>query len=62
MSASHRAKELGAKSLKQIAEAWGTTTQALSYQHKENPHKFDIIVSGVLNLRSKSQNNTSNKL
>lgn len=48
MKPANRAKELGAKSLNQIAEIWGTSVQALHYQFKENPHKFDIIVLGSL--------------
>lgn len=45
-----RAKELGAKSLSQVANHWGTTAQALYYQSRENPKKFEIIVRGVVSL------------
>ena len=47
---SKTAKQLGAKSLAQVAEHWGTTVQALHYQHKTNPKKFEIIVRGVVSL------------
>ena len=47
-----RAKHLGAKSLAKVAEHWGTTVQALHYQHKANPKKFEIIVRGVVSLEA----------
>lgn len=51
------AKLLGAKSLAQVAGHWGTTVQALHYQHKANPKKFEIIVRGVVSLINEETKN-----
>lgn len=48
MTAAKRAKQLGAKSLKQIAIEYGCTVQNLSAKIKSHPHQFDIIVLGVI--------------
>ena len=48
MTAAKRAKQLGAKSLKQITEAWGCTPQNIRNTFNARPHQFDIIVLGVL--------------
>lgn len=49
-----RAKELGAKSLKQIADEFGCSVENLGHKFKTKPHQFDIIVQGVLlNLKNK---------
>jgi len=48
MTASKKAKALGAKNLQQVAEAYGCTPQTISYMHRENPDKFEIIVLGVV--------------
>lgn len=49
MTPSRRAKELGAKSLKQVAEKFGCTVDNLNAKFKSKPHQFDIIVRGVVN-------------
>jgi hypothetical protein len=48
VTAAKRAKELGAKSLQQITDAWGCTPQNIRNTFKTRPHQFDIIVLGVL--------------
>lgn len=44
-----RAKQLGAKSLKQIAQAWGCDVSNLHHKFKSNREQFEIIVIGVVN-------------
>lgn len=48
ITAAKRAKQLGAKSLQQITDAWGCTPQNIRHTFKTRPHQFDIIVLGVL--------------
>lgn len=48
-----RAKQLGAESLKRVAEVFGCTVQNLRHKHKHKPHQFDIIVLGVVNIDTK---------
>jgi isocitrate/isopropylmalate dehydrogenase len=50
MTPSKRAKQLGAKSLKQVADNFGCTVDNLNAKFKSKPHQFDIIVIGVVNL------------
>ena len=50
MTPSKRAKELGAKSLKQVADLFGCTVDNLNAKFKSKPHQFDIIVLGVVSL------------
>lgn len=45
---SKRAKELGAKSLKQVADAFGCTVDNLNHKFKNKQYQFDIIVLGVI--------------
>lgn len=49
MTPAKRAKQLGAKSLKQIADAWGCDVSNLHHKFKAKPKHFDIIVRGVVN-------------
>ena len=44
-----RAKQLGAKSLKQIAKAWGCDVSNLHHKFESNREQFEIIVIGVVN-------------
>lgn len=53
MTPSKRAKELGAKSLKQVADSFGCTVDNLNAKFKSKPHQFDIIVIGVVNEPNK---------
>lgn len=58
MTPAKRAKELGAKSLKQVADTFGCTVDNLNAKFKSKPNQFDIIVLGVvslLNLKELSQ-------
>ena len=48
MTASKKAKELGAKSLAQVSEVYGCTPQNLSYMYRNSPEKFEIVVLGVV--------------
>ena len=50
MTPAKRAKELGAKSLKQTADSFGCTVDNLNAKFKSKPHQFDIIVLGVVSL------------
>lgn len=50
MTPAKRAKELGAQSLKQVAETFGCTVQNLSAKFKSNSKQFDIIALGVVSL------------
>lgn len=50
MTAAKRAKELGAKSLQQVADEYGYTVQGMRKMHSDYPHRFDIIVFGVVRL------------
>lgn len=52
MTPAKRAKELGAKSLNEVAQEFGCTVQNLSAKFKSNPNQFDIIVLGVVSLLS----------
>lgn len=47
---SKRAKQLGAHSLKQVAEVFGCTPDNLKAKFKAKPHQFDIIVLGVVEV------------
>lgn len=53
MTPAKRAKQLGAKSLNQVAKSFGCTVQNLSLKFKSNPNQFDIIVLGVVSLANK---------
>lgn len=46
MTASKQAKEAGFKSLAQVAELFGVTTQCLRNWHKDEPVKFKIVLFG----------------
>lgn len=48
MTAAEEAKELGFKSLTQVAEMFGVTTQCLRNWHKDEPNKFLIVLHGCL--------------
>lgn len=50
MTPSKRAKQLGAHSLKQVAEVFGCTPDNLKAKFKVKPHQFDIIVLGVIEV------------
>jgi len=50
MSASKRAKELGADSLRWVAEAYGCSESALHKSYRDNPGRFDIKVAGCVSL------------
>lgn len=50
MTPAKRAKQLGAKSLKQIADAWGCDVSNMHHKFKAKPKHFDIIVLGVVKL------------
>lgn len=43
-----RAKQLGAPSLKIVAEYWGVTVQGISQMFYRNEAKFEIVVLGVV--------------
>ena len=42
------AKQLGAKSLKQVSDAWGCDVSNLHHKFKSNREQFEIIVLGVV--------------
>lgn len=48
MTYSQRAKQLGAKSVKQVADEFGCTPENLRLKFKSKPHQFDIIVMGAV--------------
>ena len=48
MTPAKRAKQLGAKSLKQVADKFGCTVENLHMKFKSKPYQFDIIVRGVV--------------
>ena len=48
MTASKRAKALGAKSLNQVAEVYGCTPTNLDHMNRNHPCKFEVIVLGVV--------------
>lgn len=63
MTPAKRAKQLGAQSLNQVAEAFGCTIQNMSAKFYANPHQFDIIVLGVVIMeRMKYQDKTVSSL
>tara|TARA_R110000823_G_scaffold200840_1_gene331819 strand:+ start:464 stop:646 length:183 start_codon:yes stop_codon:yes gene_type:complete len=53
MKASEQAKAAGFKSLAQVAELFGVTTQCLRNWHKNENDKFEIVLVGCVhfNLR-----------
>lgn len=55
MTPSKRAKELGAPSLKWVAEQWGCTARNLEIKLKTKPWQFDIIVAGAVALGQKAE-------
>lgn len=59
MTPGKRAKQLGAKSLNEVAEAFGCTVQNISAKFYANPHQFDIIVLGVV-VMERVKNEKSN--
>lgn len=50
MTAAEEAKALGFKSLTQVAELFGVTTQCLRNWHKDERDKFDIVLIGCVHL------------
>ena len=48
MTASEAAKAQGFKSLIQVAELFGVTTQCLRNWHKNDPDKFEIVLLGCI--------------
>lgn len=48
MTPAKRAKQLGAKSLKQVAYAYGCTVENMRIKFYKKPHQFEIIVLGVV--------------
>lgn len=48
MTASQRAKSLGARSLQQVSLATGVSPQTLSNWHKNKPLLFRCVVLGVV--------------
>jgi len=48
MTASQQAKQLGFKSLAQVAELFNVTTQCLRNWHKDEPEKFEMVLHGCL--------------
>jgi len=53
MTPAKRAKQLGAPSLKMVAEAWGVTMQGISQMYYRTPDKFEIVVLGCIAKLSK---------
>ena len=51
MSASHRARELGATSLKDIASAIGKHVTTLHNWYNDNPILFEMVVIGYVVLK-----------
>lgn len=50
MSASNRAKELGAKRMSEIVEFYGNTAQTMRNVYARNPDAFDAMVIGYLKV------------
>ena len=50
MSASIRAKDLGAKSLRWVSERYGISESGLQKAYRDNPDRFDVIVAGCVSL------------
>ena len=50
MSASKRAKELGAPSLNWVAVTLGRDVTTLHYRYRVEPEYFDILVAGCVTL------------
>lgn len=48
MTPAKRAKQLGAPSLKMVAETWGVTMQGISQMYYRTPDKFEIVVLGCI--------------
>jgi len=48
MTPAKRAKQLGAPSLKIVAETWGVTMQGISQMYHRTPEKFEIVVLGCV--------------
>lgn len=48
MTAAQEAKQQGFKSLAQVAEMLGVTTQCLRNWHKDDKNKFNIVLLGCL--------------
>lgn len=53
MTPAKRAKQLGAQSLKMVAETWGVTMQGISQMYYRTPDKFEIVVLGCVAKLSK---------
>jgi hypothetical protein len=47
-----RAKQLGAQSLKQVADTYGCGVENMRKKFYQKPKQFDIIVLGVVNLNN----------
>jgi hypothetical protein len=52
MSASNAAKQLGAKSIKDVAEYYGKHRDTIQNWHKDNPRLFEAAVSYYVNQLS----------
>jgi hypothetical protein len=52
MSASRRAKSLGAASLEQVSKCSGYTTATLHSYYKKNVYRFDCLVMGTIAIDS----------
>jgi hypothetical protein len=50
MSASKQAKEAGYKSLSQVSEIIGKSTQTLNNWYNENPSLFKAVLVGAKNI------------
>ncbi|WP_154846139.1 hypothetical protein [Vibrio parahaemolyticus] len=55
MSASNRAKELGAKRMSEIVEFYGNTAQTMRNVYARNPRAFDAMVIGYLKVVEKEK-------
>lgn len=55
MTPAKRAKQLGAPSLKMVADTWGVTMQGISQMYYRTPDKFEIVVLGCIAKLSKVQ-------
>jgi len=60
MSASNRAKELGAKNLKEVADAISKHVTTLHNWYNDNPILFEMVVIGYVSM-SKPENHKAIK-
>ena len=54
-TASQRAKQLGAKSLKQVSTATGVSFQTLNNWYNNKPALFDVAVIGAVEMARKNE-------